>query len=149
MGAVLKFRDSVLNIRQYVCSPHPYYLPNFMDVFTWSMTFVAEKVCKIMHGVLAHSSEKGESDKKMNPKRTSEWRKRTGIMRYKVTAIARLSNVYHEIHEKGKKVLALKSLSPSVSHPLPLAAQPQEAITHALSSFDNAKDADECNERLP
>lgn len=51
-GAVIKFNNGSLNIQQYHFIKHPYILPDFMDVFSWSVPFVVEKILRMLHGVV-------------------------------------------------------------------------------------------------
>jgi len=58
-GAILKFNNSTLNILQFMCVPHPYHLPNFMDIFAWSMPFVIEKVSEILFDIMNSDKNSG------------------------------------------------------------------------------------------
>jgi len=160
-AAVLKYENNVMNIRQFNCTPHPYWLPNFMDVFTWSLPFVGEKITDMLIAILSTCSEdelKEDSSSPPTPGPISppinapldpesiEYKRRA--IKNKILAIGRLSRVFQVLREESERVTELKTASGGrlPAGTLMLGA---EGIKNAISSFEDARKVDLQNERLP
>lgn len=155
-AAVLKYENNVMNIRQFNCTPHPYWLPNFMDVFTWSLPFVGEKITDMLMAILntcsreeleddPASATSGPSSPPMADLDPSDKRR---AIKNKIMAIGRLSRVFQVLREESEKVTELKTASGGrlPAGTLMLGA---EGIKQAITNFDDARRVDLQNERLP
>lgn len=96
-GAIIVFDGSVMNIRQFEWVDHPYWLPNFMDVFTWSIPFVAEKVAGLLMQILEVCN--GDDDDELSEEE-SKAAKRERI-RAKIRAIGRMKAMCEAASEKN------------------------------------------------
>ncbi|CAK7216341.1 3',5'-cyclic-nucleotide phosphodiesterase (PDEase) (3':5'-CNP) [Sporothrix bragantina] len=171
-AAVLKYENNVMNIRQFNCTPHPYWLPNFMDVFTWSLPFVGEKITDMLIAILSTCSEEELKEEAALPSPASaaitspssagpvspstpsfnqdpesiEFKRRA--IKNKILAIGRLSRVFQVLREESERVTELKTVAGGrlPAGTLMLGA---EGIKNAISSFEDARKVDLQNERLP
>ncbi|KAJ7150941.1 serine/threonine-protein phosphatase 2B catalytic subunit A1 [Mycena crocata] len=158
-AAVLKYESNVMNIRQFNCTPHPYWLPNFMDVFTWSLPFVGEKITDMLVAVLNTCTKEeleDDEDVTMIPSPTSpvsptseESVERRKVIKNKIMAVGRMARVFALLREESEKVSELKSVSGSNRLPYGTLASGSEGIKDAISGFEDARKSDIENERLP
>jgi len=154
-AAVLKYENNVMNIRQFNCTPHPYWLPNFMDVFTWSLPFVGEKITDMLIAILnTCSKEELEEDTPgsitaplttFDPEST-EFKRRA--IKNKILAIGRLSRVFQVLREESERVTELKTAAGG-RLPAGTLMLGSEGIKQAIHSFEEARKVDLQNERLP
>ena len=157
-AAILKYDTNIVNIRQFNWSSHPYWLPNFMNVFTWSLPFVGEKVTEMLISILNICSEEELiANLSTDQQNDNDVAFRREAIRSKIRAVGKMAKVYASLRQASENVINLKGLAP-VS-PSSSTASLNELVDEGNStehgkvptdfSFSTAKTFDQINERMP
>ncbi|KAF8552664.1 Metallo-dependent phosphatase [Imleria badia] len=155
-GAVIKYANKNITIRQFNSSSHPYWLPNFMDGFTWSLPFVGAKITEMLLAILATCSpeeleiEEDDDglavDLALPPQELAARRQQ---IKNKILAVGKMQRVFQLLREEAENASELSTFPIEDQRgPDMLAAQGTQ-IRHYIRSFADARRSDIANERLP
>ena len=130
-----------------------------MDVFTWSLPFVGEKITDMLMAIL-NTCSKEELREDITPStvsapaspplerdpETTDAKRRA--IKNKILAIGRLSRVFQVLREESERVTELKTASGG-KLPAGTLMLGAEGIKQAIHNFEDARKVDLQNERLP
>ena len=110
-ASVLIIDRGNLSLKQYEETEPPYRLPDNLDVFSWSVPFLAEKVTNMLFNILKKGGgvdaigDNVEIEKIMKNDDLDEKTKRKLIMKNKVTSIAKMTKMFCTLREESEMLL--------------------------------------------
>uniref|UniRef100_A0A6B2L582 Serine/threonine-protein phosphatase n=1 Tax=Arcella intermedia TaxID=1963864 RepID=A0A6B2L582_9EUKA len=144
-AAILKYENNVINIRQFNATPHPYCLPGFMNVMTWSLPFVAEKVADVLLAVFRLIN-----DKEVEAMEAAQ-KEKALLLRNKIQSIGRIAALCKQMRTEREALSMIGGLSASGTELPPTLKLTEQPIAETLakSSFEGIRKIDIQNEALP
>ena len=118
-GAVILIENDKMNIKQYKDVDHPFHLPGDIDLFTWSIPFLAEKVTEMLFAIVGRNSSyspmsakelenidfsKIAKDYNLEDSR----RERFEILRTKVRAVAKMQRIFKNLRSHSEMLIVIK-----------------------------------------
>jgi serine/threonine-protein phosphatase 2B catalytic subunit len=110
-----------------------------MDVFSWSMPFLAEKITQMLVTIVSKfDTDDDDGDLNLNEKDLTGMskeeiiEKKSRMMKNKVKSIAKMSKMFATLREESETLLKIKNMSPDGKLPRGLLLDGKPAIRNAL-----------------
>ena len=94
----------------------PYRLPDDLDVFSWSVPFLSEKVTNMLYNIIKREGdddcEEVDLEKVLGNMALDEKSKRKLVMKGKINSVARMNRMYTTLRQESEVLLQIKNISP-------------------------------------
>lgn len=137
-GSILILDEGNLQLKQYQETEQPYRLPDGLNVFSWSLPFLADKVSSMLYTIVKKCSNFDDDEdqedpmKKIQTEQTQEnSRKARNVIRGKIKSVAAMSKMFSTLREEQEMILKIKNISPDGKLPRGLLLEGKPAIKHA------------------
>jgi serine/threonine-protein phosphatase 2B catalytic subunit len=123
-----------LSLKQYEETEPPYRLPDNMDVFSWSVPFLAEKVTNMLFHLVKRGTGEAQTeddidlDKVLKSDDIDDKKKKQLVMKGKVSSVAKMSKMFSTLREESEMLLQIKNISPDGKLPRGILLQGKPAI---------------------
>ena len=97
-------------------------MPNDIDLFTWSIPFLAEKVTEMLYAIVGNNNyysprsskelENIDFSQLLKDSSKVEGEARKEILRTKVRTVARLTRIFKNLRENNEMLMAIKKMAP-------------------------------------
>eukprot|EP00035_Acanthoeca_spectabilis_P020325 m.432321 g.432321 ORF g.432321 m.432321 type:complete len:480 (+) comp17418_c0_seq1:101-1540(+) len=142
-AAVMIYAENSMNIKKFSHSTHPYWLPNFMDVFTWSLPFIGEKTTEMLHSVLHVCTDQELAAAEKDDSGLEGLAKK---MQDTLDLITAQKTSYGDQASRSEQALVLHGLTSPTGESPPVSF---DDLASAMQTFDGVKTLDKHNEKKP
>ena len=166
-ASVLILKGGSLQLKQYSDTQPRYQLPEGLDLFSWSLPFLAEKVTSMLYQLLRQCSPAELEDETINAEIPEELRvmlqqkdeeeledqqkklKRRLVLKSKIQSVGRMNLMLSNMRKNQEVLVKLKQLSPDGKLPKGALLEAQPTIEFASRQYDIIKGLDANNEKRP
>lgn len=159
-ASVLILKGGSLQLKQYSDTQPRYQLPEGLDLFSWSLPFLAEKVTSMLYQLLRQCSPAELEDETMNAEIPEELRamlvqkdeeeledqqkklKRRLVLKSKIQSVGRMNLMLTNMRKNQEVLVKLRQLSPDGKLPKGALLEAQPTIEFASRQYDIIKGLD-------